>query len=121
MPLNKTPLNAYIADVTRGCVVTGALLQAHGRALRWYRYPYLETSLSIETRNAFEAWLTQHGYSVAPVTMENSDWMFALPYDNAILRGDVADSARIRQSYLDYTAKVVTWYREAALSLLGPR
>ena len=100
---------------------TDALLRARGRTLRWYRYPYLETGLTIETRHAFESWLAEHGYRVAPVTMENSDWMFAIPYDNAILRRDAAGAARIRQSYLAYTAKVVPWYREAALALLGRR
>jgi peptidoglycan-N-acetylglucosamine deacetylase len=119
LSLNKTPLDAYIADVARGGIETAALLKACGRTLRWYRYPYLATGLTAETRRDFEDWLAAHGYRVAPVTMENSDWMFALPYDDAILRGDVADAARIRQSYLDYTAKAVSWYRDAAQSLLG--
>jgi peptidoglycan/xylan/chitin deacetylase (PgdA/CDA1 family) len=121
LSLNRTPLDAYIADVERGGIVTAELLKAHGRTLRWYRYPYLETGLTAETRARFEGWLRAHGYRVAPVTMENSDWMFALPYDNAILRNDETDAARIRQSYLDYTDKAVAWYREAALSLLGRR
>lgn len=121
LSLNKTPLDAYIADVARGGVATAALLKARGRSLRWYRYPYLETGRTTETRKGFENWLTANGYRVAPVTMENSDWMFAAPYDDAVLRNDPADVARIRQSYLDYTAKAVAWYREAAFSLLGRR
>jgi peptidoglycan-N-acetylglucosamine deacetylase len=119
LSLNKTPLDAYIADVARGGIVTAALLKSHGRSLHWFRYPYLETGLTAEARRVFETWLAAHGYRVAPVTMENSDWMFAPPYDDAVLRGDAADAARIRQSYLDYTAKAVSWYRDAARVLLG--
>jgi len=119
LSLNKTPLDAYIADVARGGIVTAALLKSHGRSLRWFRYPYLETGLTADARRGFETWLAAHGYRVAPVTMENSDWMFAPPYDDAVLRGDEADAARIRQSYLDYTAKVVSWYRDAGRKLLG--
>jgi peptidoglycan/xylan/chitin deacetylase (PgdA/CDA1 family) len=119
LSLNKTPLDAYIADVARGGIVTAALLKSHGRSLHWYRYPYLETGLTADVRRGFETWLAAHGYRVAPVTMENSDWMFASPYDDAVLRGDAADAARIRQSYLDYTAKVVSWYRDAGRELLG--
>jgi hypothetical protein len=66
-------------------------------------------------------WRAANDYRVAPVTMENSDWMFAAPYDNAVLRNDDNDAARIRRLYLDYTAKAIAWYREAALSLLGRR
>jgi hypothetical protein len=53
--------------------------------------------------------------------MENADWMFALPYDDALAHDDRAGAARIRTSYLDYTAKVVPWYREAGRQLLGRR
>jgi peptidoglycan/xylan/chitin deacetylase (PgdA/CDA1 family) len=121
LSLNKTPVDQYIVDVARGGIVTGQLLAKRGRRLRWFRHPYLETGLTAQVRHTFESWLKTHGYRVAPVTMENSDWMFALDYDNAILRSDAADAARIRKAYLDYTAKVVPWYREAALALLGRR
>ena len=121
LSLNNTPLDVYIADVARGGTETGALLAARGRTLHWFRYPYLETGLTAETRSAFESWLSAHNYRVAPVTMENADWMFAVPYDNAILRNDAVNAARIRESYLAYTAKIVPWYRAAALQLLGRR
>ena len=119
LSLNKTPLNTYIADVARGGIVTSGLLQLRGRTLHWFRYPYLETGLTAATRQAFEGWLRAHGYRVAPVTMENSDWMFAPPYDDALLRGNTAEVAHIRQSYLNYSAKAVSWYRDAGRALLG--
>ena len=119
--LNKTPLDAYIADVLRGEAVTRRLLAERGRRPIWFRHPYLETGLTLEVRQAFENWLAMRGYSVAPVTMENSDWVFALAYDEAVGRRDKASARRIRMAYLDYTARVVPWYREAALALLGRR
>jgi peptidoglycan-N-acetylglucosamine deacetylase len=117
--LTRTPVDAYIADVSRGERVTQALLAARGRKLRWYRHPYLETGPTLKIRRTFESWLAAHGYRVAPVTMENSDWMFTLVYDDAILRGNVADAASVRSRYLAYTSQAVTWYREAARRLLG--
>jgi peptidoglycan/xylan/chitin deacetylase (PgdA/CDA1 family) len=119
--LNKTPVDAYIAEVSRADGVLRPMLAARRRPLRWFRHPYLETGLTIETRRTFEDWLAAHGYRVAPVTMENADWMFALPYDDAILRHDTAGSERVKRSYLDYTARVVAWYRKAGLQLLGRR
>ena len=119
--LNKTPVDAYIAEVSRADGVLRPLLAAHRRPLRWFRHPYLETGLTSETRRTFEGWLAAHGYRVAPVTMENADWMFALPYDDAILRHDTAAAERVKRSYLDYTTRVVAWYRQAGLDLLGRR
>ena len=119
--LDRVPLNDFEADVLKGEVVTRSLLAARQRAPQWFRHPYLETGLTAETRNAFEGWLAQHGYEVAPVTMENSDWMFAYPYDEALLGGDQAGAARIKAGYLAYTASVMKWYQTAAYALLGRR
>ncbi len=119
LSLDKTPVDAYIADVARGQIETSKLLAARGRKERWYRYPYLETGLTLDVRHRFEGWLHDHGYRIAPVTMENSDWEFAEPYDDALARGDTKQAAHIRAAYLDYTAKIVAWYRQAAQQLLG--
>ncbi|SDC28309.1 Polysaccharide deacetylase [Sphingomonas sp. YR710] len=117
--LNDTPLADYIADVARGDDVTGKLLAARGRAERWYRYPYLETGPTLAAKQGFEQWLSAHGYRIAPVTMENSDWQFDPPYADALKRGDRRGAKRIRQQYIDYTAAAVDWYRKASVALLG--
>lgn len=121
MSLSTTPVDAYIDDVARGDAVTRALLAARGRAPRWFRYPFLKTGSTLAAKSKVETWLAAHGYRIAPVTMENSDWMFALSYDDAVLRGDTDGAARIKQAYLTFTAEVVPWYREAAFHLLGRR
>lgn len=119
--LNTTPLPDYIADVQKDDDILRPLLAAHHRKPAWFRHPYLATGATLEVQQGFEAWLKAHGYRVAPVTLENADWMFAYPYDEAIQKGDAAGSRRIRLEYLDYTAKCVVCYREAALELLGRR
>ena len=119
--LNKIPVESYIADTERDDQVLRPLMAAHGQTPLWFRHPYLETGRTLEDKRRFEAWLAQRGYRVAPVSLENSDWMFALPYDEAVLRKDRREARRIRRAYLDYTDKAVGWYREAALQLLGRR
>ena len=118
-PHFTTDAAAEIADTAKGEVATRALLAARGRAPHWFRHPFLETGATDAARKTFEAWLTAHGYRVAPVSMENSDWMFALPYDQAVLKGDTAEAARIQKAYLDFTAQVVPWYIGAAKDVLG--
>ena len=120
-PHFSTEAAAEIAEAAKGEVVTRALLAARHRSPHWFRHPFLETGATDEARKTFEDWLAAHGYRVAPVSMENSDWLFALPYDEAVLKGDAAEAARIRKAYLDFTAQVVPWYRQAALDVLGRR
>jgi len=119
--LNRTPLADYIADVQKDDDILRPLMAVYRQKPSWFRHPYLETGETMEVKQGFEAWLGAHGYRVAPVTLENADWMFAYPYDEAVQKGDAAEVRRIRQEYIDYTAKCVVWYREAALELLGRR
>ena len=117
LSLNKTPVDAYIADVLRDETATAPLLATIGRHERWFRYPFLETGLTKQTRFRFEAWLGAHRYRVAPVTMENSDWQFSAPYDDAVACGDTQQALRIQQQYLGFTRQIVAWYVKAGHSL----
>jgi peptidoglycan/xylan/chitin deacetylase (PgdA/CDA1 family) len=117
--LNKTPVQTYIADVARADDALRPLLATHARRPLWFRYPYLETGRTPQDKARFEGWLAQRGYRAAPVTMENSDWMFALPYDEAVLSHDVAAAQRIRRAYLAYTGRAVEWYQKAGRELFG--
>lgn len=117
--LNTTPADAYIADIARDEAETGSLLASRGRRERWFRYPYLETGPTRASHDRVADWLGQHGYRIAPVTMENSDWQFSAPYDDAIARGDTQYASNIRQQYLTYTRAIVAWYEKAGRALFG--
>jgi peptidoglycan/xylan/chitin deacetylase (PgdA/CDA1 family) len=119
--LNRTPVADYIADTARDDALLRPLMAKRRQTPRWFRHPYLDTGKTLQDKHAFERWLAVHGYRVAPVTVENSDWMFALAYDEAVLKKDRREARRIQKSYLDYTEKAVAWYRAAALQLLGRR
>jgi peptidoglycan/xylan/chitin deacetylase (PgdA/CDA1 family) len=121
LSLSKTPIDAYIADVAHGEEVTRPLMTKRGLQERWYRHPYLETGTTAEARKQFETWLADHGYRVAPVTMENSDWQFADQYDKALAARDERRAVEIRNEYLTFSASMIAWYRAAGLQLLGRR
>lgn len=116
---NSIGAQAYIDDIARGETVLRPLLLEHGRNLRWFRHPYLETGAPREVKLTIDRWLREHGYRIAPVTMENSDWLFAEPYDDAIARHDAARATHIRAVYLAYSGQMIGWYRQAAHVLLG--
>jgi peptidoglycan/xylan/chitin deacetylase (PgdA/CDA1 family) len=119
--LTRTPVADYIADTANGEVVTKALLTERGRTMRWFRYPYLETGPTADTRQTFDDWLAKAGYHVAPVTLENSDYLFADPYDAALKAGQRRRAKDIRLEYIRFSAVAVPWYRSAGLALFGRR
>jgi peptidoglycan/xylan/chitin deacetylase (PgdA/CDA1 family) len=117
--LNRTPLEELEADVVRGEPVTRALLAERGRELRWFRHPFLQVGLELAKRRAFEAFLAARGYRVAPVTVDNDEYVFAFVYADALRRGDRALAERVAATYLDYMETVFGFIEETSRCLLG--
>ena len=102
--LFDTPLAEFQQNVLEGDVVTERLLAARGDSVRYFRHPYLNTGPDLETKQAFEAWLEGEGLTVAPVTHDNAEWLYAAAYDRAEsseLRTNIADAYI---AYMDTTA-----------------
>ena len=117
--LNRTELAAFEDDVVRGEPVVRALEAERGRALRWFRHPYLQVGLELAKRRAFEAFLAERRYRVAPVTVDNDEWIFAAVYADAVRRQDGELAARVATAYLDYMEGVFAFVEELSGRLLG--
>jgi peptidoglycan/xylan/chitin deacetylase (PgdA/CDA1 family) len=117
--LNRMPLEEFEADVIRGEAVTRRLLEAKGRKLRYFRHPFLHVGLDLEKRRAFEAFLAGRGYTVAPVTVDNDEYVYAAVYADALRRGDAAAAARIGDDYLRYMDEVFSFFEDVSRRLTG--
>src|SRR5574340_203288 len=100
--LNRVPLDVFQADLLRGEAVLRPLMQSEGRSLRWFRHPFLHQGKTAEVRSAFQDFLAAHGYRVAPVTVNNSEWVFADAYARALAQGDADAARRIGDAYVPY-------------------
>ncbi len=117
--LHRTPLAEFEADVLRGEVVTRELLAATGREPRYFRHPMLHTGTDLATRDALAKFLADNGYEVAPVTIDNLEYIAARAYDHALVRGDVTLAARIALAYVEYMEDVFEYYEQQSVALLG--
>ncbi|HEV2706238.1 MAG TPA: polysaccharide deacetylase family protein [Pyrinomonadaceae bacterium] len=117
--LNNTPLAQYQADVVRGETVTKRLLQQRGKKLRYFRHPFLHAGKELETKKAFEAFLSERGYRIAPVTIDNQEWVFAEVYAKAKERGDEALAKRIASMYLTYMEEVFDFFEKLSVEVVG--
>lgn len=113
---HATPVDAYMADVARGDSVTRLVMQAAGRRPRFFRHPFLRTGRSLEDRRRFEAFLAERGYRVAPVTIDNGDYIFAAAYD---LAPDGATRGRVADEYIRYMEAVTAYYEQQSAALFG--
>ena len=117
--LNTTPLEEFEADVVRGEPVTRGLLSERGQRLRYFRHPFLHVGLDLEKRRAFESFLAARGYTIAPVTIDNDEYVYAFVYAGALRRGDLAMASKVAADYLRYMKAVVAFSEDASRNLLG--
>jgi len=117
--LHRSEVAAFERNVTAGDHTIRRLLASVGREPRYFRHPFLHTGQSREVRDRIDALLSKHGYVVAPVTLDNSDYMFAAAYDRAGAAADTGLVGRIEAAYLDYMDAVVRYYEEQSLAIVG--
>jgi peptidoglycan/xylan/chitin deacetylase (PgdA/CDA1 family) len=117
--LYDATLAAFQADVLRGERVTRRLMAARGRRPRYFRHPTLNTGRDLVTKRAAERFLADQGYTVAPVTIDNDEYLYALAYDRARARGDRVTMDRLGRDYVRYMEEVFGFYERLSRVLLG--
>lgn len=117
--LHRVDLETFEADVVRGEPVTRRLMEGAGRSLRFFRHPFLHTGTSADVRRGLDTFLRDRGYVIAPVTIDNYDYVFAAAYDRTVARGDAAQADRIRTTYIDYMDAAVRYYEQQSQVILG--
>jgi peptidoglycan/xylan/chitin deacetylase (PgdA/CDA1 family) len=113
--LNSVPLEEYEADLVRG---ETPVTQALGHRPVYFRHPFLHAGKDAATRRGLEEFLAAHDYRIAPVTLDNSDWMFAAVYAPA-LDADPALAARVKQAYIPYMESIFAFFEARSVEVVG--
>lgn len=116
---SATPLPQYEDDTIRGEVVTGALLKAVGQKEQYFRHPYLNTGMSLDVKTAFETFLKERGYTIAPVTIEDADYVFNDALAHASEKKDKKLAAKAKAEYLEYVDTVFNFGESESAKLFG--
>ena len=119
LSLYNTPLEDFQNDLIRGEDVTRELLAEKRKKLRYFRHPFLNTGRSLEAKKQFETFLTARGYTVAPVSIDNSDWIFARAYDRARDAKQPAEMKQVADAYILYMEQKVDYWERQSAALFG--
>lgn len=119
LSLYNVPLERYEDDVIKGEVITRRIMAEHGQELRYFRYPYTNTGPTVEIKEAFEAFLLERDYTVAPFTVDTADYAFDAIYATALTDGNTDLASRVRSAYLEHTETVFDFCEKLATRLFG--
>ena len=114
--LSKTPIEEYERDVLKADKL---LREWTGKPVRWFRWPMLHAGATVEVKERLEKFLPANGYREAPVTCDNSDWIFANVFADARRRGDEALAKRVREAYVPYMEATLEHFERLSRELLG--
>ena len=116
---NALTVEQFQKDIAKGEVVTRKLMESRKPYQLYFRHPMTRTGDTKEKKEAIENFLTEHGYRVAPHTIENSDFIFNVPYARARRDKDEALAKRLREAYLDYTLAATAFAERVAPQIFG--
>lgn len=119
LSLKDHPLEQVEQDLIRGETLTKQLLSQRGIKLRYFRHPELQTGPDLETKKAFEKFLAERGYTIAPVTIDNQDFIFAIVYARAKRQGDTELMKRIVDEYVPYMERMFEFFEKLSVDVVG--
>jgi peptidoglycan/xylan/chitin deacetylase (PgdA/CDA1 family) len=117
--LNRTELKQFESEILQGEIITKELMKEKGMTERFFRHPYLNTGLSMEVKAGLNTFLAEHNYTIAPVTFDNSDWVFAAAYDNSFDQGDKDMMKRVAEAYIPYMNTKVDYWERQSVKIFG--
>lgn len=116
---NEFSVDEFTKDILRGEQITKPLMKTYEKQIRYFRYPFLHTGLSLEAKNAINSFLIQHGYIIAPVTLDNSEWIYAAAYDKAIKENNNKVMLKFGEDHLKYMKLKLEYWESQSVALFG--
>lgn len=116
---NQISIDEYEWEILNGERTLKELLAERNLKLRYFRHPFLHTGLSLDYRNEVNKFLESHGYEVAPVTIDNSEWIYAVAYDNAVKAGNNELMKKIGSEYIEYMKMKIRYFENQTHQLFG--
>lgn len=122
--LHAVGMAAYQQDILDGERTLRPLLAERGQQPHWFRHPYLRAGQDPHQRAVLARFLEAHGYRIAPVTIDNSDWVWAFAYDQVrtVEHDPVRREALLRQlrrGYVPYMLNKLDYFEQQSQQLLG--
>jgi len=117
--LNRIKLADYQADLLKGQTITKELLAKKGKDIRYFRHPFLQTGRSMDVKANFDKFLAANGYTIAPISFDNADYIFSRAYDNAFDKGDKALMQKVGDAYVPYMEAKLDYWERQSMKLFG--
>lgn len=116
---HKVPFDKFAKDIIDGEKVCKDLVKAYDQEYIYFRHPFLHVGLDKAKHDSLRAFLGDHNYVEAPVSIDNDDYIFAYAYSKAMKSEDMELIQKIGQDYIDYMEQKLIYFEMQSEKLLG--
>jgi peptidoglycan/xylan/chitin deacetylase (PgdA/CDA1 family) len=117
--LSQVAESEYEDDFVRGTTIASSEMKAMGKTERYFRYPYLDTGKDKAEKEGFIGFFVKRGFTNAPVTIQNEDWLFDAVYSDAVAKHDLAAQKRVLEAYLQHTKEALAYAEDLSRQSFG--
>jgi peptidoglycan-N-acetylglucosamine deacetylase len=117
--IEKTSVADYAQDILKGETITRPLLKQYNKQLKYFRHPQLRTGPDSLYKAQLDSVLSKLHYTVAPVTMDNDEYIYAYCYKKAKAQNDSAGMRAIADDYISYMIRIFDYYEMVSNDFLG--
>lgn len=116
---SDTPLDAFKADIEKGEIISRQLAQTYNKSIKTFRFPFNDLGLDSTQHVLIDSVLNSMSYTIAPFTVESSDWMFNAVYEYYMAKSEFAEATRIGELYLTKTMDYIHFFDSLSTALYG--
>lgn len=117
MNLDQHTLQDFEQDTLKNEPILELLMA--GQDWRWLRYPYLVEGSTQAKKMGIRAFLAEHGYRIAGVTMSFNDYDWNQPYARCMKKHDAAAISWLEASYLGAAEEAIGQEHAMSTQLYG--
>jgi len=107
---SEVGFDSFVKDIEDGEVLTKKYTSMFGKELKYLRFPYNDLGKDSIQHMQIREYLKSRKYTVAPFTVESSDWMFNYVYQYYLDSKDIEKAKAIGLAYVRKTIELVLFY-----------
>lgn len=107
---NQHSYSEFTEDILNGTSLTRSVLKMYHKGVVYFRHPYLHRGNTPGKVDSVQRFLKEKGYTEAPVTLDNSEWIFARACDKLMIAGDTQKVQELGKVYVHYMEEKLHYY-----------
>ena len=103
-------IDSFTYEIIKGEGISRELANLHNKELKYFRFPYNDLGKDSLQQVLVREYLRNQGYTIAPFTIESSDWMFNYVYEHYLNENKPDKAKAIVDLYLEKTLAFFDFY-----------